>query len=664
MATLGFLVLVACSGGGGGGGSTPAPVPPPSNSAPTFSGSTSFSVDEGAVFETTITVSDADGDTISVTLTSDGDGGLFIYDDSARIISASGALDFENPVDQNTDNEYQVTLAASDGNLETRETFTITVLNTDDTLVDRSAIVFKGTQNNTDLGFSVSTVGDLDGDGNSEILFSASQSADAFDGQSSDYVYLAPSSFFSNLAQDQYNFSGGLAGIVRIGGTRPNQAVGIGMEGLGDVNGDGIDDIGIGISELNNEKVVIIDGASIAQLLDGTYREVDIDSIASGGLGIEIIAESGVDGGVGTQFSSLGDVDGDGRIDLLVCSPFTDVGQPNKVGRAYIIFNQALSAAEVSGTSITLSSALTDPNITRVDPAGSPYFGCESDATSAGDFNGDGRADVIMDGIPVSSGAIGSVVVLSGAVLDDFRARPEALILDDVIVENYGLLFEGSETGNGIGDLTLGAGDVNADGFDDIVIAASGSTKGRNSAGTYFLIYGSSDLSTVAGNPIDVSETTVSQGLGVVIDGVSDFDIIGATMRKGGDFDKDGRADLFIGAGFANVNGETNVGESYFILGTELANSSIIELDQIGSTRLGYRLQGMDAFDIAGSDVRVVPDLDGDDVQDFVIGAYGADPDGISRGGEVYVISGASLDQFANQSGIVRIAEYFPSLDE
>lgn len=126
-----LCMTAACDGGGSGGGGSggsPTPAPPPANRAPAFTSATTASIAEnsvGVIYRAAAT--DADGDTVSFTL-----GG----DDSSRFaLSLNGELafltppDFEEPGDANGDNEYRLTLTASDGRATTTQTLTVTVTN-------------------------------------------------------------------------------------------------------------------------------------------------------------------------------------------------------------------------------------------------------------------------------------------------------------------------------------------------------------------------------------------------------------------------------------------------------------------------------------------------------------------------------------------------------
>ncbi|MDG5489452.1 PQQ-dependent sugar dehydrogenase [Sphingomonas sp. BGYR3] len=122
--------MTAACGGGGSGGSAgvPAPAPPPANRAPAFTSATSASVAEnsvGVVYRAAAT--DADGDTVTFTLAGD--------DASRFALTLNGELafltppDFDEPGDANFDNEYRLTLTASDGRATTAQILTVTVTN-------------------------------------------------------------------------------------------------------------------------------------------------------------------------------------------------------------------------------------------------------------------------------------------------------------------------------------------------------------------------------------------------------------------------------------------------------------------------------------------------------------------------------------------------------
>lgn len=125
----GLLGAAAGGGGGGGGGSTPTtPTPPTNTNPPVFSSSTTASVDEnvsGTVY--TATATDADGNTVTYSISGGADASLFSINSSTGAVTFNAPPDFENPGDSGADNDYVITVRASDGTNTTDQTVTISV---------------------------------------------------------------------------------------------------------------------------------------------------------------------------------------------------------------------------------------------------------------------------------------------------------------------------------------------------------------------------------------------------------------------------------------------------------------------------------------------------------------------------------------------------------
>jgi hypothetical protein len=176
-----------------------------------------------------------------------------------------------------------------------------------------------------------------------------------------------------------------------------------------------------------------------------------------------------------------------------------------------------------------------------------------------------------------------------------------------------------------------GAGDINGDGVDDLVIGAPYSTpSGRFRAGASYVIFGKK---TTWNTPFELSSLNGTNGFR--INGEASGDFNGASVSRAGDINGDKISDLIISASGASPSGRNSAGASYVLFGKKTGWSSPIELSSLNGAN-GFKLKGEIAYDNVGSAVNTAGDINGDGIDDLVIGAAGA----ASYGGASYVIFG------------------------
>jgi len=221
---------------------------------------------------------------------------------------------------------------------------------------------------------------------------------------------------------------------------------------------------------------------------------------------------------------AAGDLNGDRRADLIVGVPLDDVGSAGNAGALNVVYGSATGLA-TGGNQLWTQQELA--GAAEIDDR----FGTE---VTAGDFNGDGRADVAV-GVKYEAvgdvSAAGAVNVIYGSV-------------SGLNVAGNQLWDQGPLAGTpAAGDLfgtAVTAGDFNGDGRADLAVGASGEDVGTpNAAGTVNVIYGSAAGLVVGGNQ-SWDQTSLA---GVPETG----DVFGDAVAAG-DFNRDGRADLAVGA--------------------------------------------------------------------------------------------------------------------
>jgi hypothetical protein len=191
------------------------------------------------------------------------------------------------------------------------------------------------------------------------------------------------------------------------------------------------------------------------------------------------------------------------------------------------------------------------------------------------------------------------------------------------------VLIDGAAAGDFSGWMVAGAGDVNGDGVDDLLIGArSADNNGRNLSGSSYVVFGG-----VTG-PVDL-QTLGTRGFR--IDGAAAGDQSGASVAPAGDVNGDGLEDLLIGAPYADKNGN-NSGASYVVFGS--SSTTPVDLAALGTR--GFAIDGAAAGDQCGFSVASAGDVNGDGTADVVIGARYADNNGRIASGSSYVVFGSS----------------------
>jgi FG-GAP repeat protein len=353
------------------------------------------------------------------------------------------------------------------------------------------------------------------------------------------------------------NFGGDTLLLHQADGQTTHDQFGYSVANAGDIDGDGIDDLILGAPKAPSGNLIrsgsafVISGAdqSVLYRWNGTLDRASF----------------------GQSVAAAGDVNLDGYGDLIVGAP-----AEGRYGKAYVYSGK--------DGSMLHSWSGTPKN---------PSLG--TSVSSAGDVNQDGHADLIIGAPRADPGGVydaGSALVYSGK--------------DGYLLYKWG----GFRPEDYFGTSVAGTGDVNQDGFDDLLVGAPyprGSFYDSQPGSAY--LYSGAD-----GSILHQWEGESAN---------SDF---GHSVARVSDLDGDGISDLIIGAPFAAPNGLRAAGSAFVYSG---ATGSLI-----------HRFHGQAAKDQFGWAVASAGDIDGNGIDDLIIGANNATPNGKLWAGSAFAYSG------------------------
>jgi hypothetical protein len=475
-------------------------------------------------------------------------------------------------------------------------------------LTGTQGLVIQGVSAGDQTGWSVSSAGDVNGDGLADLLVGASRSAPLGRHLAGGATLL----YGTRAALAILDLSVGLnatQGMVIIGAISGDYT-GISVSAAGDVNGDGLADLVVGAYHASPLGRSLAGTATLiygSRVLPATLDLATPLSITQG-----MVIQGAVAGDrTGISVSGAGDVNGDGLADLLAGGDNTPpLGLKGGRAATLIYGSKALPAA------LDLSLGL---NTTQ----GMVILGTDTDvnndhwASSAGDVNGDGLSDLLVGAVhasPLGRTNAGAVYIIYGN-----RALPAVLDLNTTLTQAQGMVIQGAIAGDFAGWSVSTAGDVNGDGLADILVGAPVSvpfaSPALNSPGSATLIYGSRSFPAL----LDLN-ITLGSSQGMVIQGTFANDITGWSVSSAGDVNGDGLADFLVATPLASPLGRNQAGIVTLIYGSK-ALPAILELNATLSTTQGMLIQGALAGDETGYSVSGAGDINGDGLADFLVGA-------------------------------------------
>ena len=432
-------------------------------------------------------------------------------------------------------------------------------------VIDLSALdstqgfIIQGDGIHDNAGYSVSSAGDVNGDGIAYLIVGVPFGDDGGYETGEAYVIfgrdvVGGAAAFGNIDLTSLDPADGfiIQGAVNYG------YVGYSVSSAGDVNGDGIADLIVGAPYGNGTgKAHVIFGRDVTGSA-ASFGTIDLTALDPAD-GFTIEGDTIYDY-AGYSVSSAGDVNGDGIADLIVGARMAD-GSGAGTGAAYVIFGR-----DVAGG----AAAFGTIDITSLDPADGFIIEGAGDGdqtgysvSGTGDVNGDGIDDLIV-GAPYGDGGApdaGQAWVIYGR--DVAGGAPAFGTIDLLALDPAdGFSILGDRGSDLAGYSVSSAGDVNGDGIADMIVGAPVGDDGPENAGEAYVIYGR-DVTGGAAPFGTIDLAALDPADGFIIQGYEADGRVGSSVSSAGDVNGDGYDDLVVGG--PHVTGQT--GEAYVIYG-------------------------------------------------------------------------------------------------
>ena len=488
------------------------------------------------------------------------------------------------------------------------------------------------------FGFAVSLAGDFNGDGYGDVVMGAPLNTftDTALRTQGGGVVLYEGGQNTSLVPKGYSGTGQVNGHYYTYSVNKGW-LGFSVAGVGDMNNDGLADLLIGMPQdaasANPGGAFLVYGKANSTTGSLAEYQKDISTLATTPDALSITSAFDT---AGFSVSSAGDVNGDGWIDMIISAHFQTVsGLVGNTGKTYVVYgSSALSALQ------TISLGNVGGTVPGFVISGW-QAGEESgtSVSSAGDFNGDGKADMLVSAY--FNDTAGTNAGMTYVVLG--KTGNVAVDLENIKNNVGGFAIKGENISDFSGVSVSSGGDINGDGFGDIIIGAviGGSANTNPYSGKTYVVFGRN----TANATIDLGQVAAGVGGFAIVSNTAD-EQSGHSVSSAGDINGDGLADIILGAPFKTESGGVNTGHSFVVYGK--SSTTQVNLTDVGNNIGGFAIIGQGAQDLSGYSVGAAGDVNGDGLADLIVGAHGYDAAHSNvQTGRSYIIFGSKTGAFA-----------------